>query len=464
MKKFSLNDLLHKDRVMIIFSLVLAIVVWAIISFGPGNVQQRTITATVKLDLTDTSAEYDNLRVIGEDTFTINITVEGTRSVIYSLTPADLEIKPDLSDIQGPGRSYVSVSVSKAGRYTDYTINSISPATITVECEKWTNDTYPVVFTDEDKALLNVSVSDEKTQYLPKKSITLDPAVVKNGRVQIEGPQAITSQIDELRVVLDGEHTLSKTTQLKARLVAYNEADQPVDLTGCTIVGSSDQSILLTVPVRSTKEVKLTYTVVNRPAGISEDGLVQLFLSTTGQNTPITSMILVGESDALASVGDEIDLGEIDFDRLLPSGNRFSRQFSLPEGVEALGGNEVIVDVAIGNYRTQKRTCTVDTIDRLTIVGLPKGKVVSLFGDQRQLIKNIELCGKSYGALTGIREDQFVLTVDLTDATSGYTEADVRITVKDNPDVWVYYGEEDSDGYRLQLQVEDAPTTVDVTE
>ena len=450
MKKFSLNDLLHKDRVMIIFSLVVAVVVWAIISFGPGNVQQRTITATVKVDLTDTSAEYDNLRIIGEDVFTVNITVEGTRSVIYSLDSDDLEIKPDLSDIQGPGRSYVSLNVSKAGRYTDYVINSISPAAITVECEKWTNDFYAVDFTDEDKMLLNVAAADESTQYLPKKAITLDTAVVKDGRVQIEGPQTVTSQIHTVRVVLDGTHVLSKTTQLKARLVAYNESDQVVDLSGCEIVGSSDGTVTMTVPVRSTKTVSLTYTLANVPSGLRTEGLVQLLNPV--DKTPITTLTLVGESDALATIGDTVDLGVIDFDHILPSDAEFTRPLVLPEGVEPLiGSSDVLISLAIDGTQTRTMSYTVDDISDVTVTGLSANQSAALLENTAQVVSDIVLCGDRK-TLNRIKTGDLKLTVDLSDAVE-FTGAEVRITVPNYPAVWVYYGAEDAaaDDFPYQL-------------
>ncbi len=455
MKKFSLNALLHKDRVMLIASLVLAITVWAIISFGPGNVQQRTISASVKVDLTDTSAEYANLRVVGDDTFTVNITVEGTRSVIYSLTADDLEIKPDLSDIQGPGRSYVSLTVSKSGRYNDYTINSVSPAMVTVECEKWTNDFYTVDFTDDDKKLLNVAPADESSQYLPKQSITLDSSVVKDGRVQIEGPQAVTSQIDSVRVVLDGEHVLSKTTQLRARLVAYNESGQVIDLSGCEIAGSSDGTVTMTVPVRSTKTVGLTYTLENVPSGLSAKDLVTLLNPV--DRSPITSLTLVGESDTLATIGDTLDLGVIDFDHILPSTAQFTRTLSLPDGVEPLSGSmEVLVSLAVSNMQTRTMSVTVDSITDVTVNGLAADKRAALV--ENAIVDDIILCGDRR-TLSRITSADLVLTVDLSGAVE-FTGAEVRITVPKYPAVWVYYGDEalssDDFPYRLFISVSDA--------
>lgn len=455
MKKFSLNALLHKDRVMLIASLVLAVTVWVIISFGPGNVQQRTISASVKIDLTDTSAEYANLRVVGDDVFTVNVTVEGTRSVIYSLTADDLEIKPDLSDIQGPGRSYVSLTVAKSGRYNDYTISSVSPAMVTVECEKWTNDFYTVEFTDEDKKLLNVAPADESSQYLPKQSITLDSAVVKDGRVQIEGPQAVTSQIDSVRVVLDGEHVLSKTTQLRARLVAYNESNQVIDLSGCQIVGSTDGTVAMTVPVRSTKTVELTYSLENVPSGLHTNGLVTLLNPV--DHSPITTLTLVGESDTLASVGESLDLGVIDFDHILPSTAQFTRTLTLPDGVEPLSGSmEVLVSLAIDGMQTRTMSVTVDSISDVNVTGLATGKSASLV--ENTIVDDIILCGDRR-TLNRITSGDLVLTVDLSDAVE-FTGAEVRVTVPKYPAIWVYYGDAtlsaDDFPYRLFISVRDA--------
>ncbi len=439
MKKFSLNALLHKDRVMIVFSIVVAVIVWAFISFGPANVQQRTITTTVKVDLTGTSAEYENLRIVGEDTFTVSITVEGTRSVIYGLDAEDLEIRPDISDIQDRGNSTVSLSISKGSQYADYQIVSFSPSVVTVECEKWTNNFYPVAFSDEDKMQLDVSPADESVQYLPKKAILLDTAVVKDGRVQIEGPQAVTEQIDKVRVELDRSYVLDKTTQLKARLVAYNESNQVIDLTGCSIVGSTDGTVTMTVPVRATKQVALTYTLANLPSGIRAEGLVKLY--NLVDPNPITSLTLIGESDALAALGDTLDLGVIDFDYMNPANAEITRELLLPDGVEPVtGSNEILISLSIDSYRTKELRYTVDSIADLKVIGLQDGQVAMLYEDQTQILTGITLCGDSR-TLSRIKVEDLVLTVDLTGA-SGYTLPEVRITVPAYPSVWVYYGEE----------------------
>ncbi len=63
-KKLSLNILLHNDKLMMGLSLVIAIVVWALVVNGPANVKTKTIRKDAAIDLTDTYAENNNIRVI----------------------------------------------------------------------------------------------------------------------------------------------------------------------------------------------------------------------------------------------------------------------------------------------------------------------------------------------------------------------------------------------------------------
>ncbi|MBO5929549.1 MAG: hypothetical protein J6Q42_06000, partial [Clostridia bacterium] len=169
--KFSLNTLLHNDKLMIICSAIAAVLIWALISFGPGNVQQSTVSVPVKVDLDGTIVGQNGLRVIGEDTFMIEVSVEGTRSTVFRLTEEDFDIRPSLADIQGVGKSEVSLTATKSGRTSGFTINSISPNKITLDCDYWTIASFTVT-TD----VTAVKLKDEKTQQFGDLSI-VSPAV-----------------------------------------------------------------------------------------------------------------------------------------------------------------------------------------------------------------------------------------------------------------------------------------------
>lgn len=434
--KFSLNALLHNDRIMIIFSFVVALVVWGAVSFGPGNVQQRTITATVKVDLTDTAAGYNDLRVIGEDTFTVNIVVEGTRSVIFNLDSDDLEIRPSLADIQGPGKSDVSLTVNKAGKTTGYTINSISPSTVTVDCDYWESADFTVT---PDLDVLKVE--DEKTQQFG--DVVLNAKGLTNGRVTVEGPKTAIQKITSVVARVEQAQTLGATAHLKADLLALDADGNTVDTSQCRFVGLTDSVVDLTVPVWVQRKVELTYRLQNVPVGISQYGLVTLSHKT---------ITLVGEEETLAAIADTIgDLGVFDFDHLLPEDGNLLVELDVPTGVKVLEGNSVAVVLAIDKYTTTKLDYSVTSVDDVTVENLPEGKTITL---QEQKLSDIVLCGNA-NTLRHIKPEDLVLTLDASsDTATGSVRYTVRVTVPKYPSVWVYYGTDDTAAYKLYGTIE----------
>lgn len=430
-QKFSLNELLHRDRLMIVFSLVVALAAWAVVSFGPGNVQTRTITATVKVDLTDTSAGYNDLRVIGEDTFTVNVVVEGTRSVIFNLASDDLEIKPSLTDIQGPGKSDVSLNVNKAGKSTGYTINSISPSTVTVECDYWNSASFSV---SPDVSLL--TVADEKAQQIG--DVLLDTAALSDGRVSVEGPRTVIRQISSIVARVEEAQTLSKTAHLQARLLALNESGGEVDVSQCHFTGLSDSLVDVTVPIWVQRTVDLTYTLANVPSGLSQNGLV-----TLSHN----SITLVGEEETLASAVDTIgNLGVFDFDHIRPESSEMTVDLNIPTGVKVLEGNSVTVSLAIDKFSTKTLSYPVRNLDDVVVENLPSGKTITL---QEQKLTDIVVCGTA-ATLRRLTANDLKVTLDASSNTgNGSVRYTVRIAVPEHHDVWVYYGTDDSAAYKL---------------
>ena len=432
-KKFSLSKLLHNDRIVFIASVIIAIAVWIVISFGPGNVQTRTITATVKIDLTDTAAGYNDLRVMGNGEFTVNVVVEGSRSVIYALSGADLEVKPTLTDIQGPGKSEVSLTVNKAGKTSGYSVKSVSPSSVTVECDYWTSVPFDVEL--DETSLSMVSVAGEG--YIPKNSAeTID-------RVTIHGPRGVLKQIDRVVPRIEQAQTINATTRLNARLLALNSRGDEVDITSCEFVDMTDDTVSITVPVWMERKVDLTYTLLNVPSGLKADELVTI---STAISDSVTSITLAGEADALDLVTGSIgNLGEFDFDHLMPDNTTFTEELAVPSGVTVVEGNTVTLKLNLDDYTTQKFTLPIHTLEDVTVKNPPADKTLTL--QERQL--DITLCGDGK-LLKKITPEDIVIEIDASTVNElGSARYDVRISVPSYPTVWAYYGADDTEAPKL---------------
>lgn len=430
--KFSLNALLHNERVILVISVVAALVIWALVSFGPANIQKRTITVTQTVDLTNTIAGYNDLRVIGENSFTVSVTVEGARSVIFNLNAEDIDIRPDLSDIKGAGVSEVKLTASKV-KTGAYTINAVSPSTIMLNCDYWVTATVPLT-TD----VTAVTLKDEKTQQIGDLRIESDS--VTGGVIHLEGPQTVVSRVAGVVAKVVEGGAIDTTTRFTAELKAVDADGNNVDLADCRITGANaDNTLNITVPVWVQKSVPLTYTLLNKPAGLTEKGLVKL--------TP-SAVTLVGEAQAIDTAAATIgNLGEIDFDRLLaPDDAQTTVELHAPNGIKVLEGDSVTVEVAIGGYTSKKLSYKVNDLSDVTVSNLPSGKTITL---KSQQLTDIVVCGNA-ATLRRITAKDLVVTLDAASNTGiGSVRYAVRITVPQYNTVWVYYGKEATDAYQL---------------
>ena len=434
--KFSLNALFHNERVMLIFSVVSAIFIWALVSFGPGNIQTRTISVTQTIDLTGTIAGHNDLRVIGEDTFTVSVTVEGARSVIFNLDAEDIDVRASFSDIQGAGVSEVPVNAVKV-KAGDYTIKSVSPPRILLNCDYWITATVPLT-TD----ISTVSVKDQKTQQIG--DLRLDAEGVSGGTIQVEGPQTIVSRIAGVVAKVEEGGVIDTTTRFTAKLKALDDNGNAVDLTNCRFTGAhADNTLGITVPVWVQKSVKLSYELLNKPEGFSDKGLVKLSPDT---------ITLVGEAAALDAAATTIgNLGTINFDRLTPADADTTVPLNIPNGIKVLEGNTVSVKIAIEKFTTKVLSYQVDGLEDVKVVNLPAGKTITL---KSQVLSDIVLCGNA-ATLRRISAKDLVLTLDAASNTdTGSVRYLVRVTIPKYNNVWVYYGKDDASAYRLYGTVE----------
>ena len=83
--KFSLNKLLHNNKLRIVFSLVAAVAIWASVVYDGNNQDSRTMTLSVPLDLAGSYAEADGLEIYEGATQTVKVEIRGPRSLIFKL-------------------------------------------------------------------------------------------------------------------------------------------------------------------------------------------------------------------------------------------------------------------------------------------------------------------------------------------------------------------------------------------
>lgn len=441
-KKFSLNELMHNDKLMMALSLVIAIVVWALVVNGPANIKTKVIRKEAAIDLTDTYAQSNNIRVIDTPDLTVEVTVSGPRSVTDYLGSEDIVVKAETNLILGAGPSILNISVSKTNKNADFEITSYTPSSITVHCDYWRSVELPV------KAdVSSVHVEDPDTQQLGEP--ILDKTHFQNGVIRLEGPKTTIDKVVSLVARVQTDKPISAVQVFTADLIALDADGNEVDLKGCTFINPSTgdpiqlDTINVTVPVHIQRTVDFSYELLHVPPAFeSNPNLITL---------SVPSITLVGPQESVESAANSLaNLGTFDFDHLTPADAVRVIPLNIPQGVTVLENvSEVTVRLDIAAYASKTVELTLMTAQDVTFLNRPADKVITV----AQQVKQIQIFG-SAASIEAITAADLKATVDAgSNPNSGSVRYPMRIDVPGYDDVWVYYGAEGDVGYEIYASV-----------
>ena len=128
--RFSLNRILHNNRLIMVLSLIAAIVLWASVVYGSSSNEKRNIyMGTYTLSFADNSyAKETGLSIIQGGEVDVQVEVSGPRFRINQ-AQSEISVSADLSSIVRPGTYKIPLTATGA---SDYTIDAINPSSVTV--------------------------------------------------------------------------------------------------------------------------------------------------------------------------------------------------------------------------------------------------------------------------------------------------------------------------------------------
>ena len=428
-KRFSLNRMLRNDKLMMIVSFLLAILVWALVVYGPSNKEEQVVTGVpISITLNDYASETLKLRIVDGAEKTATVTVYGLRSVIGRLTAADLTVTADTGNIIKEGTYTLQLRAQATG---DYTIRNIvgddgTSDTVTVTCDVWREVAYPI-----DVEMTNLSVADKKTQQFGTPSITSD--AVTDGAIVLTGAKSDMDRVSKVVAVIDDTATISEATVYTARLEA-RDADGKV-IESVSYKGAEDGKVSVTVPIMVYRKIDLAPALLHAPAAYADRANLITVSPKSVEVWGVPSEI----DDYVTSVQNAVKL---DFDHLNPGNLTQNISLQPADGIRPVNGNELIqLKVGLTGI-TSKTLVDVDlTQDDLAVPNCPDGYTVEL---KQSKLKDIVVCGTS-AALRRVSADNIGISVELGESvTVGQQTVKARIVVKGQDGVWTYYGEKAS--------------------
>lgn len=436
-RKYSLNRLLHNNKLMMAVSVILAVVIWVMVVYDSNNIETRTISnVTANLDLANTYAGNDGLVIFEGASQQVDVSVSGPRGVIYKLSASDVLITGDYSAIRDAGTWDVKLVPSRNSSITDYSILSVNPTTVSIFCDYASTAEFRV------KAdISGLSVDDPDTQL---GTPVIEAVGMTDNTLTVHGPKSEVSRIASLVARVDKTETVTDVTTYDARLVALDEDGNEVDTKHCTFAGLTGNTVKVTVPLLVRRTVTFDYTLANVPSALrSREGFCTV--------TP-ASIELLGSPTQLDAAIDSIqNLGTFDFHYINLQDTVHIMDLDLPSGVQVVEGSDT-VRVAFDFAGLTSKTMDVTlTAANTSVTNVPDDRTTSV---SYKKFTNVQLIG-SAASLERITEEDLRGVVDLeNDEAVGPLVHPVDIVAPGFDDVWVYYGETASSAYDIVITVQ----------
>ncbi len=469
--RFSFGRLLRNDRLMMICSLLLAVLVWYFVISGPANITTRTITCT----LNTANVRNGSLQVIEEQTITVDVVVEGAWSDILDLTAEDIRVQLNTADIRAAGRNRINVVAGRNSQKSGYNILSTSPSVVSLFCDEWVEER---AFTVEAGEV--IAVADGVDKLGENQSVNPPQVVLPGGVLFVQGPRTEVDSITRLVAVVDDEMLIGEKRVFAGNIVAQKveigadgkEIVDTVDImysqfaqydrdpaTGGTKIVVS--SVDVEVSLSERQELPFTYEVVNKPEGVDISEFVQMNPSTVD---------IMGEQELVHECIQALaTLESLDFERLSVADQKLVQTVVFPAGITVLGGGDNVTKNENGEtvltvtrtfnwsaYSDQRITWQINTEaghSALTFENVPEGYVAV-----PQEAIEVRVVGKVQ-AIRRITEADLSATITLAENNLGTYVIRPQV---DNPDVWVYYTSADKDDYYVDVKL--MPATASISE
>lgn len=431
-KRFSFSYLLHKDKLMMVVSLILAIIIWVLVVYNQGSTQERTISGVpVSITLTPYASEDLQLRIVDGADAVATVRVEGSRSAVGMLRAQDITVTADTSAVLKEGTYKLPLRVTSSGNCNVLGVvgDDGSSNTVTITCDVWSEK--PFTLTADSVESPKLSLSDSEKTIFGTPSIS-GAAIGKEGSVIVSGPKSLIRRIVRIAAVIPEEKKIAETTAFTADLVAYDADNKPVE--SVTFLNAEDGKVNVVIPVLEYHTETLSVMVKNAPSGLKDT-------VSLSQNTLEVWALPSEWEEYIADIRNALLL---DFDQMKAA----SKDVSVPVELKKAGIRPITealsIEADLSNY-TNKTVRIPLTKDNVVVRNCPAGYAVEV---EQSLLENVVICGK-YSVLNKVDPAKLQVIVDVGGLTEKHNTVKVRIESEEGT-LWTYYGDT---GYELQIAI-----------
>ena len=390
-KKTLYERIFYNNKLILVLSFVLAIILWAVIKINYSENTTRVIS-DVHVDLDAAlAAENDFVPFFDDDDLLVDVEVYGKAFDInnYSLTRDDITIEATSGYIDTAG-------------YKTLTLTPVVDGSVSVV--KITPSTVSVYFDRIRTSQVNVEAKlTNDTDSLVAEGYSVGQIAPSVNTANVSGPASVVDNLSKVyfeATVADDQLPLSATTEVTAKISYALDKQRDSRFLVCDNVGTDANPATVTIPVYQVDTVPTTVKFVNQPPAF-DDAPPQVRISPTEVEISYTP-----DEEGYTS----FTVGTIDFHDLKNGVNRFTLTadetgaalLTNPEEktfqvqvdlrnmqsttIDATGSNVVFLNAS--NNKKYKANLDASGLDSLTLIGSAES-LAKITADQLQIEINV---------------------------------------------------------------------------
>ena len=413
------------DFALRILAIVLAVIVWLILSVTQYPTINKTITnVPVSFSMDGTLADEKGLEALNYNEITVDVEIKGMNYEIGSYGSNDLVASVNLDSVTKEGTYVLDIDVRSAHSSDKVSVVSVTP------------DTIEVSFVHNDQSKFGVAA--EAPNVTAGAGKTVYETTVSPSEIEVRGPESELLKIAKVTAVYDQELSIEDDTTVHTdSFKFYDKNDTELDASNFLIL--NNKGCDLSFSVYKKKTLKLDVDFVDCPPGFDASTLP--YTLSESEVSIITPNLT--DVDVQELVLGTISMNDVDFGKNFTFNidDKLSSDVINRSGVSSV---ELTIDLEENNYTT--KTLSVPS-SAVKLVGLSSGKMVEI---ETKQLPSVKLYGPA-DVLNSLDVDDLSVVLDLSDLTNNgtYTRA-VSISATDHNDVWA------SGNYEMQIELREA--------
>ncbi len=264
-KKSFLEKLFYNNKFLMVFSIVLAIAIWASVKINYSEKITRTVS-DVKINITNTAPENSEIiAFIDEKELYCEVEVKGKSYDIDSdsFSRDDIIVEASGTYVDSAGYKVLNLSAKTLDTgFSDVEIIKVTPSTITVYYDRKSTDTFNV------EAVLGNDLGE-----LSKGEYTVGAPVPSMNTVEVTGPATILKRLKKVNFkaqINEEDLPLTSSKDVPAEISFGLEKQSEAKYLICEGINDESNPATVTIPVYITKSVPTEVKFVNQPAVYNE--------------------------------------------------------------------------------------------------------------------------------------------------------------------------------------------------